>query len=68
MNCPKCKVPMLPGKAMQSTWVGSPDFPGQDGTEHECTMNAGGPGKLINCIKCPECGYSIDGELDHDWI
>lgn len=24
-----------------------------------CTMWAGGPGKLISCMKCTKCGHSI---------
>ena len=55
--CPKCKVPLKPGKAIQSTIVGgSPDF-AADG--EVVTYSEGGPGKLIDCLKCPKCGYSV---------
>lgn len=55
--CKKCMVVMRPGKAIQQTYsVGAPDFPG----DHEVvTVSAGGPGKLIDCLKCPKCGHSV---------
>lgn len=56
MNCPKCKITMLPGVAIEETLTGIPDFPGDD----LCvTVSPGGPGRLIKCLKCPECGYSV---------
>lgn len=58
MTCPKCKTEMTVGKAIQQTWTGgTPDFPGKPYTI--VTMSAGGPGKLIDCQKCPECGFSV---------
>lgn len=57
--CAKCKIPMKPSKAIKQTYVGgTPDFPGKP--ETIVTMSAGGPGKLIDCLKCPECGKSIN--------
>ena len=44
---------------MGQTWVaGMPDFIG-DTTSYCRTMHAGGPGKLIDCLKCPCCGHSV---------
>ena len=46
---------MRPGKAMSETFTaGAADF--KDGVQ--ITMCVGGPGKLIDCLKCPKCGYS----------
>ena len=63
MDCKHCHhergiwVQMKPGKAIEQTWVcGIPDFPGQT---VGVTMSPGGPGKLIDVMKCPECGYSV---------
>ena len=58
--CAKCSLPMIRGKALEQTYVGgTPDFPGDT---HASTFSAGGPGRLIDCWKCPECGWSITGE------
>jgi hypothetical protein len=46
---------MLPGKAIQQTWVGEPDFL----NGRVVTMSPGGPGQLIDCEKCVSCGWSI---------
>ena len=46
----------------EADWVrGIPDFLGEpDNTQNLVqTMHAGGPGKLIHCLKCPNCGYSV---------
>ena len=56
MRCKKCKCKLVQGKAIQNTMVGIPDFPG---TDYVCTVSPGGPGKLIECLKCPKCGHSI---------
>lgn len=57
MKCPKCDGEMKPGKAILQTWeAGVPDFPGQT---IGITMHAGGPGRLSDCLKCSQCGYSI---------
>jgi len=66
---PGCDGIMRPSKAIQETLVsGLPDFPGD---ETGITLSAGGPGKLIDCIKCNTCGHSkttpkesIDDYLD----
>jgi len=54
-QCKRCRSEMKPGIAMQSTLVGSPDFGPSDDI---VTLNPGGPGRLVDCVKCPECGYS----------
>ena len=55
-RCKKCGGSLEYGKAMQSTFAGIPDFPGDD---HAITLSAGGTGKLIAVLKCKDCGWSI---------
>lgn len=55
-SCKRCNVAMLPSKAIAQTWVGSEDFGGDYG-QYGTTMSVGGPGKLIDCLKCPTCGH-----------
>lgn len=47
---------MQPGVAIQNTLTGMPDFPGD---RHAVTVSPGGPGKLIDCMKCIACGWSV---------
>ena len=55
-KCKKCDGAMRPGKAIAQTWTGTPDFPG----DTRCvTMSPGGAGKLIDCMKCEACGWSV---------
>lgn len=54
-HCKKCGGEMGPGEAMQNTLRGVPDF--ADG--QAVTMSYGGPGKLVDCLKCKECGWSV---------
>lgn len=55
--CRKCGGRMLPGIAMDQTYVGGvPDF---SGDTHASTFHAGGPGKIIECMKCENCGWSV---------
>ena len=55
-RCRKCGGEMKEGKAMQSTLTsGAPDFPDSD----VVTVSPGGPGKLVDCWKCCECGWSV---------
>jgi len=57
MTCKKCGGEMKPGQAHARTLVaGMPDFIGD--TE-ATTFSAGGPGKLIDCMKCEDCGWSV---------
>lgn len=52
--CPKCGGRMKPGIALTSTYAGEEDDIGG------CiTLYHGGPGKLIDVIKCEQCGCSI---------
>lgn len=53
-QCRKCGADMQPGVAIGQTLTGMPDFIGGEC----CTVSPGGPGKLIECLKCPECGWS----------
>ena len=55
-SCPRCGGAMKPGKAIEQAWTaGTPDF-----IDSECvTMSPGGPGRLVDCMKCGECGYSV---------
>lgn len=56
MKCIKCGGNMSPGKVLQPTFKeGSPDFPGDNyaGTLSE------GPGVLVDCLKCDDCGHSF---------
>jgi hypothetical protein len=56
-SCRKCGGQMLPGIAMGQTYsAGMPDFPGD---EKAVTLSAGGPGKVIEAMKCSKCGWSV---------
>ena len=56
-KCKHCNGEMKPGKAFQSTFnSGMPDFPGD---KNVVTLSPGGPGKLIDCLKCVSCGWSM---------
>lgn len=55
MNCPKHNVPLQPGKAIEQTCVPT----GEWSEVNTCWMRFGGPGRLINCLKCPVCGLSV---------
>lgn len=54
-HCRKCAGDMKPGKAIQETYTGAPDFIGGA----VVTMSPGGPGRLVDCLKCSICGWSI---------
>jgi len=55
VKCKKCGGAVKKGIAMQSTAIASiGDFHSTD----FCTFSAGGPGRLIECYKCGECGHS----------
>jgi len=56
-TCRRCHTPIRPGIATGQTFTGGvPDFPGDT---HATTLSAGGPGKVISVMKCPECGWSV---------
>lgn len=54
-HCRKCNGDMKPSKAMQETYTGRSDFIGGA----VVTMSPGGPGRLVDCLKCSICGWSI---------
>lgn len=54
-RCRRCNGLMKGGVAMQETLTGTPDFPGGAIS----TVSPGGPGRLIPCVKCVRCGYSL---------
>jgi ribosomal protein L37AE/L43A len=57
LYCNKCKYFLVKGIATQQTYVGGmPDFAGD---KHSSTFSAGGPGFVVECWKCPKCGYSV---------
>ena len=60
-RCKKCEGDMQPGQAIAQTVVYSHDFPGDELGSAGQTMNYGGPGKLIGCMKCAACGWSVTG-------
>ena len=56
-TCRKCGGQMRPGIATGQTYsAGMPDFPGD---EEAVTLSAGGPGKVIEAMKCSKCGWSV---------
>ena len=56
-TCRKCGGHMKRGKALAQTFVGGmPDFIGET---HASTFTAGGPGELVDCRKCEDCGWSV---------
>lgn len=54
--CRRCGGPMLRGHALQNTLSGTPDFAGDP---HPVTISRTGPAKVVPCLKCVNCGYSI---------
>lgn len=56
-RCRKCGGMMADGIATGQTYTGgSLDFPGDAGP---VTFSAGGPGEIIECRKCKQCGWSV---------
>lgn len=55
-TCRRCGGIMRPGKAMGQTVTGLPDFAGDNVA---VTVSPGGPGRLLDCLKCEACGHSI---------
>jgi hypothetical protein len=56
LKCKKCNGDMREGKVIAQTVTGAPDFVGD---KHAVTMSYGGPGVLIDCLKCGTCGWSV---------
>lgn len=53
--CRKCGGSMHEGLAIEQTFSGVADFPGKE----VVTLSPGGPGRLIKCLKCEQCGWSV---------
>lgn len=59
-QCRKCVGEMRPGVAIAPTVVmGCPDFPGNTAESGGQTLSYGGPGRLVDCMKCAACGWSV---------
>lgn len=58
-QCKRCNVPLVEGEALQNRLAGLPDFIGDTGREAVCTVSYSREADLIECLKCPECGYSV---------
>ncbi len=54
-TCKKCNGLMKDGVALENTYTGIPDFPGNS----IVTLSVGGPGRLVNVEKCGYCGWSV---------
>jgi hypothetical protein len=52
LACPKCGGAMRDG-IMEQTWIGEEDLGGIP------TMSPGGPGLVVECLKCIKCGHSV---------
>lgn len=59
-RCRRCGGEMAPGKAIAQTYAGIPDFPGKE----VVTLSPGGPGVLVDCLKCRECGHSVTANAE----
>lgn len=53
--CRHCGGQMKPSKAIAQTWAGQPEWEG----DTIYTMSPSGPGRMIDCMKCEKCGYSV---------
>jgi hypothetical protein len=56
--CRQCGGKMEVGQALENVLSGYPDFPGDN---HAVTVSPSGRAKLVSCIKCVECGWSVTG-------
>ena len=57
-RCKKCRGPMKPSKAFAQTLTSD---------EGSTTLTAGGVGRMVECLKCTDCGWSITMSDDpHD--
>lgn len=55
MPCKQCGGVMKRGVAIDQTYTGTPDFAGGE----VVTVSPGGSGKLVACLKCQDCGWSM---------
>lgn len=60
-TCRRCVSPMQPGIAIAQTPTGTGDFHDRDAV---VTLSPGGPGRVILCMRCKECGHSYEGGGD----
>ncbi|HLP99189.1 MAG TPA: hypothetical protein VK149_12175 [Sideroxyarcus sp.] len=51
--CKRCGGAMQAGQAIAQTFAGSHDL------GDVCTLSPGGSGKLVECMKCKQCGWSV---------
>jgi hypothetical protein len=58
MTCKKCKTEMQPGIALVDVATGIPDF------DKPVTMSYSGAVKLVHCLKCGSCGWSVTAEKE----
>lgn len=56
-TCKKCNGKGKPSKALNNTLIGFDDFGGDVG-DRGTTMSRVGPAKMVDCIKCENCGHS----------
>lgn len=56
IQCQKCGGLMRTGQALEPIMSGKPDFIGDD---FVCTMSPTGKARLVSCIKCEACGWSV---------
>ena len=56
MTCRRCGTTMEPGQALENILSGIPDF---EGDGRICTVSPSGAAKLVDCLKCPTCGWSV---------
>ena len=54
-GCRRCGGEMRPGKAIAETYTGTADFSGKE----IVTLSPGGPGVIVDCLKCCRCGHSV---------
>lgn len=54
-KCPKCNISLVMGKAIKPKF----DDPRCLGVDEKLSWKKL---KIIDCLKCPECGFSDDGE------
>ena len=60
MNCKKCNTEMKKGQALVDVYgVGMTDFIGQCRKSEGQTMSATGEAQMVDCLKCPKCGWSL---------
>ena len=56
-GCKKCGGYMIESKAIAQTFTGGIlDFPSD---KNPVTFSAGGPGEMVDCMKCEQCGWSV---------